>query len=145
MGKDMTNGNGMWISAVAAAFLGLALAGCVERSLMIRSDPPGALVVVNGEDRGLTPVRMDFQTYGTFDVALSAPGYHRLNQPVPVRAPWFQQAPLDFFTEMLWPFTIQDNREVLLTLEPYPQEDDAVVGEREAELRTMVEEGTLLP
>jgi hypothetical protein len=120
----------------------LLLAGCVERTLLIRSDPAGARVVVNGVDAGLTPHRLRFQTYGVFDVMLSAEGCHRLRAPVPVEAPWYQQAPLDFFTEVLWPFTIHDDQEVLLVLKPYSESEDAGVEGRESDLRARTEEGT---
>ncbi len=41
-----------WSTVVASATLALILTGCVERRYTIRSDPPGALVVVNGEEIG---------------------------------------------------------------------------------------------
>lgn len=112
---------------------------------MIRSDPPGAAVVVNGKDAGLTPVEMNFETYGDFDVLLSAPGHHRVNRAVPVDAPWFQQIPIDFVTEMLWPFTIHDRHEIMFTLQPFPESDDAAVNEREGQLRQYLEVGTSVP
>jgi hypothetical protein len=35
--------------------LPLALAGCVERILTVRSEPPGAAVTVDGDPAGTTP------------------------------------------------------------------------------------------
>ena len=66
--------------------------------MTIRSNPPGALVEVDGKRIGLTPVSMDFTYYGTHEIALSAPGFETLkvNQPVP--APLGQRYPIDFFT-----------------------------------------------
>ena len=55
--------------AAGALLIGLAtglgsLSGCVERRYTIRTDPPGALVIVNGEEIGPTPVSRSFIYYG---------------------------------------------------------------------------------
>ena len=57
----------------ATALLG---AGCgVERTLQVNSDPPGALVSLNGEEVGRTPMRKMFLWYGTYDLELRKDGY----------------------------------------------------------------------
>ena len=49
--------------------------GCgVERTLQIESNPPGALVHLNGEEVGRTPMRKAFVWYGTYDVQLRKDG-----------------------------------------------------------------------
>ena len=48
--------------------------GCVERELVVESDPDGALVYMNDQELGRTPIRRDFQWYGTYDVVVVAPG-----------------------------------------------------------------------
>ena len=84
----------------------------------LRSDPPGAAVVVNGADAGIAPVKLHFKTYGAFEVVLAAPRYQRLRAKVPVEPPWYEQIPIDFFAETLWPFTLRDDHVVTLKLEP---------------------------
>src|SRR5690606_3614274 len=42
--------------------------GCVHRRMTIRSDPPGALVLLEGEEIGYTPVSVDFTYYGTREI-----------------------------------------------------------------------------
>ena len=79
------------------------LTGCVERTLILRSDPPGATVVVNGDEVGVAPAKLHFETYGTFEVVMSAPHYRRLRALVPVQPPWYEKIPFDFFSETLWP------------------------------------------
>ena len=60
--------------AVALLFCG----GCgVERTLQIESDPPGALVTLNGNEVGRTPTRKEFVWYGTYDVQLRRRGTRR--------------------------------------------------------------------
>ncbi len=46
------------------AALGL-LSGCVERRYTIRSDPPGATVIVNGEEIGPAPASKSFSITAT--------------------------------------------------------------------------------
>jgi len=115
------------------------LGGCVERSLIIRSDPPGAQVVVNGTEKGTTPAAVPFQTYGVYDVVLSKEEYRRVRASVPVRAPWYEHVPLDFFAEVIWPFTLYDLHEVTLCMQPTVPADEAGVDERENELRERLE------
>jgi hypothetical protein len=123
---------------------GLAiLTGCVERTLLLRSDPPGATVVVNGDEAGVAPAKLHFDTYGTFEVVMSAPHYHRLRELAPVQPPWYERIPIDFFSETLWPFTIQDEHLVTLKLEPLSEEKGAGtdLDERERQLQERVLEG----
>jgi len=123
------------------AILSLLAAGCVERTLMLRSDPPGAMVVVNGRDAGIAPVKVRFETYGVFEVVMSCPRRHRLREEVPVKPPWYEQMPLDFFAEIVWPFTIHDDHEATLTLKPLEEGSEAGIDQREQKLREQVERG----
>ena len=58
--------NSLMIPRRLAACLALAAAvfsaGCVERRYTLRTDPPGALAIVNGEEVGQTPSRGRFST-----------------------------------------------------------------------------------
>src|SRR5688500_8891874 len=58
-------------SALLFLVLTVAVAGCgVQRSLTVQSEPPGALVYLNGLEVGRTPVTRDFTWYGVYDVEL---------------------------------------------------------------------------
>lgn len=103
-------------TAVRSAIAGVAvllvlLCGCVERSLTVRSEPPGAVVVVNDEEIGASPAKFSFLWYGDYEIILRKPGYETLTTFHRVPAPWYQYPPFDFFAEILIPGTIQDNRE----------------------------------
>ncbi len=50
------------------------LAGCVERLITVHSSPAGALVYLNDEEIGRTPVSVPFKYYGTYDVRLEHEG-----------------------------------------------------------------------
>lgn len=113
----------------------LLVAGCVERTLVIRSEPSGARVVVNGRPAGVTPVTFPFETYGTFEVVARLRGHHRLRAEVPAKAPWYEHIPMDYFVESLWPFTVHDVHEVTLSLKPLGSADDDRIDRREEEIR----------
>jgi len=59
---------------LALLVLPLAAGGCVHRTLEVESNPPGALVYLNGEEVGRTPMRKEFLWYGTYDVQLRKEG-----------------------------------------------------------------------
>lgn len=115
--------------------LPLLLGGCVDRMLIIRSDPPGARVFVDGRDLGTTPTEVPFEHYGTREVMvrmeeIELRGERALapqTRMVEVSAPWYQWFPFDLFSEFLYPGTIVDAREVMFTLEPHDADD---LGER---------------
>ena len=99
-----------------------AAGGCVERTLTITSEPSGALVEVNGEEFGRTPVTRDFTYYGKFDVTLRKEGYETLKEARWVVAPWWQVPPFDFAAE-LSPTRPRDRRGLSFTLEPTTEAD----------------------
>ena len=96
--------------------LGL-LGGCVERTLTISSTPPGALVVMNDQEVGRTPLSRRFIWYGYYDVQVRKEGYQTVNTTTPVIAPWWQWVPFDFVAEIL-PLHLEDSQSVSYTLHP---------------------------
>ena len=132
--------------AISILLLAL-LPGCVERALMIRSDPPGAKVFVDGTEVGTTPAEIPFDHYGTREVMVRMEGAERGEQAlapetrlVKVSAPWYQWFPLDLASEFLWPGTIHDEHVIEFTLEPH---DVETLRARFAE--SAGERGVLLP
>ncbi|MCP4593710.1 MAG: PEGA domain-containing protein [bacterium] len=94
------------------------LTGCVRRSLTVRTAPSGALVYLNDEEVGRSPVTTDFLWYGDYDVILRKEGHQTLKTHAVIRAPWYQVPPLDFFAEALYPGRIHDERFLSFELEP---------------------------
>jgi hypothetical protein len=84
---------------LAAAILFAGGSGCVSRRFTVVSDPPGALVEIDGRRIGVTPVSMDFTYYGTRNITLSKPGYQTLSVEQPQRTPWYQIFPFEFFSD----------------------------------------------
>ncbi len=85
-------------------------AGCAERTITIKSDPPGALVFVNDQEIGRTPLTRDFNWYGTYDVQLRKEGYETVSQKTAIVAPPWFWPPFDLFVELL-PIHVKDHRE----------------------------------
>lgn len=111
----------------------LLCGGCVERTMKIQTDPPNALVIVNDEEVGLSPVKFSFLWYGDYDIIVRKAGYETLKTHHRFEPPWFQFPPIDFIVETLIPGTIRDVREVpLLTLQSTRQQtDEEIVGRAE--------------
>ena len=98
---------------LALGFIALALVGgCVERRLKVTTNPPGALVLINDEEVGPSPVTFSFLWYGDYDIIVRKPGYETLKTHYRIDAPWYQWPGVDFFTEVLWPGQIVDKREI---------------------------------
>ena len=120
----------------------LLLAACVERKMIIRSEPEGAEIWVNRSERplGTTTWEQEFDQHGTFAIRLEKEGWLPLETKAPVPTPWYSYPVLDFVTEVLWPFTIEDHHEFTFTLtkrpdpKPWDEIGDEVKKDREAVL-----------
>lgn len=122
------------LSVVLAA--AAALGGCVERTVKIETRPPGALVVVNDEEVGVSPVKFAFLWYGDYDLVLRKPGYQTLKTHYRLEAPWYQCPPFDIIAETLVPAMITDEHVLPpFALQPAEQPNtDELIG-RANELR----------
>ncbi len=100
------------------AAMALLSVGCVDRRYTIRTDPPGALVYVNGEEVGASPVSHSFTYYGDREITLVADGFQTQRIIQPVNAPWWDNDLTDFFSENLVPFTLRDDREFAYRMQP---------------------------
>ncbi len=86
---------------------GFLLTGCVERSLLVRTDPVGAKVIVNGVDKGPSPVVIPYVRDGRFDVRVEKEGYESAQEEVVTPTKADALPGLDFFAENVWPGTIR--------------------------------------
>ena len=96
----------------------LLLCGCVQRTLVIESEPPGAEVWMDGEKSGVTPLRLPFSHYGGREITLTKGGYALEKGVHAVKAPWYEHFPIDFLAENAWPWTLVDERKFAFTLKP---------------------------
>lgn len=99
-----------------AAICVLAAASCVERRIAIDSVPRGALVTLDHEPVGRTPVDIPFTHYGTRHLALQKAGYERQAHVVEIRPPLYERFPLDLIFEGFWPWTLHDEHRFMYEL-----------------------------
>ena len=92
--------------------------GCVERRMMVRSDPPGAVLYVDDYEIGTTPVATDFIYYGTRKIRLVKDGYETLTVMQPIPAPWYEFPPIDFVSENFVSSHIRDQRVLDFQMKP---------------------------
>ncbi|MHC4124261.1 MAG: PEGA domain-containing protein [Planctomycetota bacterium] len=87
------------------------VSGCVERKLTINTSPSGALVMLNDEEIGISPVTTTFQWYGDYNVIISKQGYETLKTHRKLKRPWYDKFPFDFFAQIVIPKRIADTYE----------------------------------
>jgi len=96
----------------------------VERKLTILSDPPGAMVWLDGQPIGKTPITVPFAFYGTREISLYYARYQAYTTMQEVPCPWYQYFPIDFVSEFLIPLEYTDNPQFHYTLKPQLPCDD---------------------
>lgn len=121
---------------MVAVLLGMTQIGCVHRRMTVISDPPDALVRVDGQDIGYTPASVDFTYYGTREVQLLKDGYETQTQLVSIPAPWYQVFPLDFFSDNFLGRHITDQREFFFKMQPKRADQTSDVIQRGRALRS---------
>jgi hypothetical protein len=132
-GAGMRSTRGRSSVAVVALAAALGLSGCVERRYTIRTDPPGALVIANGEPIGTTPVSKSFTFYGDRTFRIIKEGYETQDVVAKFEAPWYDNLLTEFFTENLNPYTFRDEVEFNYKLEPArPADPNDVLNRAEA-------------
>jgi hypothetical protein len=74
--------------------------GCVERKITITTEPSGALVLLNDEEVGTSPVTVGFEWYGDYNVQISKSGYQTLKTHQNLKRPVADRFPVDLFADM---------------------------------------------
>ena len=122
------------LSVVVVALMAtIGLSGCVERRYTIRTDPPGALVIANGEPIGTTPVSKSFVFYGDRTFRIIKEGYETQDLVEKFKAPWYDNQLTEFFTENLNPYTFRDEVEFNYKLVPaHPADPNDVLARGES-------------
>jgi len=114
----------LWLSVAVLAVL---MSGCVHRELAIKSTPADATIELDGRVlseltpdgqtvQKKTPVALPFFWYGTHKIVVKKDGYDPAVRIVHLRPPWYEQFPIDFFADLVIPWTIHDNRECSVVL-----------------------------
>ena len=108
------------VFAVLCVMIGLGAAGCVERNLTIHTVPEAAVVVLNDEEIGVSPVTVSFNWYGDYNVRVSKEGFETLVTHRELKGPWYDKFPFDFFAQVVnskrivdeykWTFELQERQ-----------------------------------
>jgi hypothetical protein len=130
----MRNARRFTVVAVVGSLL--VACGCVRRTMTIHTEPQGAHVFLNNEEIGTSPVSVDFTWYGDYELTFRKPGFQTVHTNYRLDAPWYQLPGIDFFSEVLVPYEIHDQRTLpVYTLEPYVPPDEAELVQRADEMR----------
>ena len=132
--------------ALAGVITGvLVTAGCVERKLTIVTEPKEAVVWLNDEEVGTTPVTVNFNWYGDYAVRIEKPGYEIVNTHREMERPLHDKFPFDFFAEVLWPKKIVDDYTWTFELKPYQQAspEELIKSAQDMQKRTNTELGKI--
>ena len=113
----------------------LTLNGCVERFITVTSKPTGAIVWLNDEEVGVTPVTVPFTWYGDYDVVLRKEGYQTLKTWQRAAPPFYEWPGIDFVTECLIPIPFIDRHQWDLQLKPKVAVDPQGLIERAKSLK----------
>ncbi|BBM85533.1 PEGA domain-containing protein [Candidatus Uabimicrobium amorphum] len=92
---------------------------CVKRYISVKSDPPNAIVFLDGKKHGKTPTKIPFDFYGTREITLIKKGYHIATHLENIPTPLYQRFPIDLFVEFLVPVPVIDQHDFFYTLKPY--------------------------
>lgn len=104
--------------------------GCLERRIVVTSDPAGAIVWLNEQEVGRTPVETGFQFYGDYDVRLRKEGFEPISTNRRATSPWYEYPgpdlvaaalPVPFRKTVHWHFVLSPSPE------PTEAERDALV------------------
>lgn len=112
-----------------------ALTGCVERLIAITTEPAGAMVWLNDEEVGATPVTVPFTWYGQYEVVIRKEGCQTLKTSRRTPVPFYQWPAIDFFSEALLPVKLTDHHEWHFPLEQSRVADRATLIQRAVVLR----------
>jgi hypothetical protein len=106
----------------------MLISGCVERKLTINTKPQQALIVLNDEEIGISPVTVSFNWYGDYQIRINKAGYETLITHRKLEAPLRDKFPFDFFAQILNPKKIVDEYEWSFELEPIqePARDELI-------------------
>ncbi len=105
----------------------IAFSGCVTRSITVKTNPSNALVYIDDELIGESPVTIPFTYYGTRKIMIERKDedgvltHERTIAFEKIKAPVYEVFPLDFFSELLWPRELKDDQVLsynLVELEP---------------------------
>lgn len=133
-----------FFSLLSLLTLALTTAGCIERKLIIRTDPRDARVSLDGQqledDDGELGVFVEDVFFdGGHRLTVRRPGYRTQELLFDISGAWYTYPPMDLVAEVLVPWTIRDTYRINVSLEavgPFKaKESEALIERGEAMAR----------
>ncbi|MEL6499255.1 MAG: PEGA domain-containing protein [Planctomycetota bacterium] len=119
---------GVWVLVLASL-----AGGCLERTITVTSEPPGAIVTLNEVEIGRTPVTAAFTYFGVYDVRLRKDGYEPLVTQRETTTPIWEYPGIDLLAIMA-PWRVKTAIEWGFELQPEVEPGSAEALEAEAEV-----------
>ena len=142
MGESKMERKNLW-TLVPLLLIACSLTGCVQRRFIVRSQPEGALVTIDRQSVGRTPLSVPFTYNGTREIQVEKDGFKTINVQQQFKPTWYERFPVSFVTENFWPREIRDHRLVEFQMEPKTQVQENLLLERASEMRGNVQRGTV--
>lgn len=83
--------------AALLALTALAAGGCLERTITVTTEPPGAVVTLNDVEIGRSPVTAEFRYFGVYDIRVEREGCEPLATSRETTTPIWEYPGLDLF------------------------------------------------
>lgn len=124
-------------------FSAIGTSGCVSRRVVIRTEPEGAAVAIDGMPQGYSPVAVPYVYGGSRDFQIELDGYETIKERVNLSDPWYLRPPVSFLTENFSPVEIRHQPVVDFQLQPKSRVNGALLMQRANTLRNNVQRGTV--
>lgn len=121
----------------------VSLTGCVQRRFIVRSQPEGAVVTIDRQHVGQTPLSVPYTYSGTREIQLEKDGYQTIKVQQRVKSTWYETFPISLVTENFWPREIRDERVMDFQMEPKTQVQETLLIDRANDLRINALQGTV--
>lgn len=124
-------------------FAVVGLSGCASRRVVVRTEPEGAAVAIDGIPQGYSPVAVSYVYGGSRDIQIEKDGFETIKQRVDLSDPWYLRPPVSFLTENFSPVEIRHQPVLDFQMAPKKQVNGAVLLQRANTLRDNVRRGTV--
>jgi hypothetical protein len=111
------------IAIAALLAVSTLLPACVQRKIRVTSTPPGARVLINDQEVGVTPVDTRFKFYGGYDVQLIKSGYEHVHELRQAKAPLYEYPVVDLAATAI-PADLENTIVWHFDLTPVPETTD---------------------
>jgi hypothetical protein len=104
------------LALLALPAFALAGGGCLERTITVTTEPPGAIVTLNDVEIGRSPVTAEFRYFGVYDVRIEHEGSETLSTTRETATPIWEYPGLDLLaiaapwrvkTAIAWHFELE--------------------------------------